>query len=243
MARALYSGVGIAGMSGSINKNAGGTTFGKNGVVRRRVVPVNPQTADQQTLRAAFLYLTSAWSGVLSDSDRLAWETARTGNVYWLKLDPLTGVSRPFASAKDLFIAMNINGLYAQDSINAPSVQYTTPGTSAGTDVVSITSVVADDSSNTLVVTYTGGPPTLEAYMFKATPPVSPGTARSASIKSKLRNVALLTASPDTVADYQTKFGPLTGQTGNKIFYEIYGIDLATGKQRLISAGSTVIVA
>lgn len=242
MARALYSGVGIAGMSGSINKNAGGTTFSKNGVVRRRVIPVNPQTADQQELRAAFLFLTTAFSGTLSESDRAAWETARTGNVYYLKQDPLTGVSRPYASAKDLFIAMNLNWLLGDGSLNNPVVTFTTPGISTGLDDYAITSVVADDSSNTVVVTYTGTA-TNEFLFMRATPPVSAGNQRNTSVKSKFRYIAPLTASPDTVADYQAKFGALTGLTGQKIFYEIIGVEIITGKTRLVSGGSTIIVA
>lgn len=242
MARALYSGVGIAGMSGSINKNAGGTTFSKNGVVRRRVVPVNPQSADQSEIRSAFEFLTKAWSLSLNDSQRLSWETARTGNVYYYKQDPLTGTSRPYASAKDLFIAMNFNWLITDESLAAPYVSFNVPGNSAGQDAFGITSVVADDSSNTLVITYTGTQ-TNEKLFLRATPPVSVGNQRVTSIISKMRLIEVISSSPDTMTGYQAKFGALTGLAGMKIFYEIVAVDLATGVTRTISSSSTVIVA
>jgi hypothetical protein len=202
---------------------------------------VNPATADQQALRNAFLLFTTEWSN-LTEGERTAWETARTGNVYYLKQDPLTGVSRPFASAKDLFIAMNLNRTIADGSILTPSVYFTTPGTSAGLDSIAVSSVVADDSSNSVIVTWTGTA-TNETLVFKATPPQSPGTSREASVSSKYRYISILGTSPDTIAEYIAKFGALTGQTGNKIFWKVEGVEITTGKSRVINSGVSAIVA
>jgi hypothetical protein len=241
MAKALYSGVGIAGMSGSINKNNGGTTFSKNGVVRRRVIPTNPATSDQQEVRNAFAFYTAAFSG-LSSSEVGQWESARTGNVYYLKQDPLTGVSRPYASAKDLFIAMNMNlDLSINGNYATPSVHINVPTAPTAASDFALTSVVADDSSNTMTVTYTGAF-TGEQGFFRATLPVSNGTQRFASVASKLRNFEAIAASPDAIASYVARY-PLTGMTGKKIYYEIIGIDTGSGKQRQINAGFITVQA
>lgn len=240
MARNLF-GTDVVGRSGSLNTSFGGMTYLKNGVMRRRVTPTNPQTSDQQDVRNAFLFYTTSFSG-LTASQVAQWEAARTGNAYYLKQDPLTGVSRPYASAKDLFIAMNMNLQLANDGNYAtPAVAISVPTAPSGTDTIAVSSVVADDSSNSLVVTYTGTFAS-EAGFLKATMPVSNGTQRATTVRSKIRNIALLSASPDTVAEYVAKY-PLTGLTGQKIYYEIIGIDVQSGKARVISSGFTSIVA
>lgn len=243
MAKALYGGVGLQGLSGSINKKAGGHTFSKNNVVRRRVVPVNPQSSSQQELRAAFLFLTSAWSNVLSDANRLAWESARNTS-YWLKQDSLTGVSRPYSSAKDLFIATNLNDLIASDSLSMPQVSFSDPGTSSGLDDLSVTSIVLDDSSQSVVFTYSGALLNENICVYM-TSPVSAGTLRATSVKSKLRFVTQnIGASPAAISsDYISKFGSFAGATGKKVFWEVYGVDTNTGKKRLIAAGNSIIAA
>jgi len=67
-----------------------------------------------------------------------AWENARTGNAYYLKQDPITGVSRPYASAKDLFIAMNMNLMYANNGSYTGGVQISTPTAPNGQDAISV---------------------------------------------------------------------------------------------------------
>jgi len=238
MARVIYGGVGLQGLSGSINKQAGGHTFTKNNVVRRRVVPTNPQTAQQSLVRTAFAFLTTAWSG-LTEVQRNAWEDARNDS-YWLIPDPLTGVGRKANSGKSLFILVNFNLLQVADQLNDPAVVTTSPSSSEPNDSFLISAVVADDSSNTLTVTYTQAG-SEEVLLVKSTPPVSPGTMRLTSVKSDLRDSsAILGASPATVAG---KAGIYTGQTGQKVFYQIWAIHTTTGKKRLVSSDATTIVA
>lgn len=243
MARVLYGGVGLQGLSGSINKQAGGHTFTKNNVVRRRVVPANPQTALQQEYRGAFAYLTGAWSNTLTDPQREAWETARNSNEYYLKQDPLTGVSRKYGSAKDLFIAMNLNFLIADGAVAAPVVTYTTPGSPGALDVLAITSFALDASAGTAILTYTGTQSN-ETMVMKATPPVSAGTMRATSVRSKFRVVGVPGNSPAALGtQYTALFGPITGATGQKVFWTVEAVELTTGKSRLVNAGVSVIVA
>lgn len=71
MASVKYGG-GIIQMSGSI----AGNTFARNrfgNYVRAKTVPVNPNSATQQTVRAIITMLTSRWSQTLTAAQRTAW--------------------------------------------------------------------------------------------------------------------------------------------------------------------------
>ena len=236
MAKALY-GAGLVGMSGSINKQAGGFTFGKNNTVRRRVVPTNPQTALQSLVRGVFTFLTQAWA-VLTDEQRQAWEEKRSQSYFFIP-DPLTGVARKANSAKSLFVQVNFNGLQAEDLLNSPSVIFSTPPNAVDGDIVNISSVVADDSSNTLTVTYTQTGSSENLYV-KSTPPVSAGTMRVTAVRNQLRDgSATLGASPAA----SSKPASYTGMVGQKVFWQVWGIVIDSGKKRLIASGQSIIVA
>lgn len=238
MAKVLYGGVGLQGLSGSINKQAGGHTFTKNNVVRRRVVPTNPQTASQSLVRNAFAYLTAGWSA-LTETQRQQWEDARN-NPYWAIPDPLTGVGRKANSAKALFILVNFNLLQSNNELATPAVVTTTPSVDEPSDAISVESVVADASSNSLTVTYTQAGSD-EQILVRSTPGVSQGVMRLTSVKSDLRDASeMLSASPAAVVG---KAGDYTGQEGKKVFYQVWGIHTTTGKKRLIVSDSTTIVA
>lgn len=232
----------IAGaMSGRLTSFLGGMVFNKNGTARAYSTPTNPQTASQQELRAAFLFLTAAWKG-LTASNRTNWETARTQSYYY-KSDPFTGTSGPYKSAKSLFIAMNVNALISQSALNAPATTYSDPGVAAGEDVLAVSSVVLDASSGTVVVTFTGTP-TLELLNFKATPPVSPGNSKVTSVRSKFRIVGQPSASPSSEgAAYVALFGAITGSTGQKVFWIVEAINGTTGRSRVVAQGDSIIIA
>jgi hypothetical protein len=134
---------------------------------------------------------------------------------------------------------MNYNYVLSTGSLS-PSVTYETPGATAGTDSISVTSFVFDASSNNAVLTYSGTF-TLEEAIIKATLPVSAGNARIASVASKFR-VAGGTpgASPATIAGYPFT---LTAETGQKVFWSVEGVDILTGKTRLIAQGTSIVQA
>jgi len=72
MALVKYGG-GIVQMSGSI----AGNTFARNrygNYVRSKTVPVNPNTARQQVIRAAITQLTTRWKETLTAAQRTAWQ-------------------------------------------------------------------------------------------------------------------------------------------------------------------------
>lgn len=236
MAKRLYGDI-VTMQSGSLNKRHGGMTSLKNGVVRVRVVPVNPQTSGQSQVRAAFAFLSSQWSQ-LTDEQRGTWDTARNDPYFYIP-DPLTGVPRKANSGKALFVQVNFNLLQSTDDLGTPTVVTTGPSIGEPTDDISITSVVADASADTLVMTYTKTG-TDEVLLVKATPPVSVGTMRLTSVKSALRDSSNVAgASPATI----NHAGKYISYTGSKVFYQVWAIQTVSGKKRLISSDSTVIQA
>lgn len=242
MAKVIYGGVGLQGLSGSINKQAGGHTFTKNNVVRRRVVPTNPQSEEQTLVRAAFSFLTTAWSG-LAESERSAWEAART-DPYYATQDKLNGVSKAMNSGKSLFVAMNMNNLQAIGALNSPTVIFTVPAEPEALDSISAVSVALDASANTTTLTYTGTW-TGETGFIKMTPPVSAGNMKASTVSTRSRIIGedFGTSPVDLSSDYSSRFGLLSQAAGKKVFWELYGVNNTTGKKRLIASGVSVVAA
>lgn len=239
MGRFNYSGVAITGGTGRLNSSLGGTVLLKNGVVRNYVTPTNPQSEPQSIVRNAFQFLTGEWKN-LTNSQRKEWKDARL-LPYWAIQDPFTGTSRPPSSGKSLFILSNFNLLQSTDNLKNPSVVISEPVNDQPTDALGVTSVVVDESGNTFIVTYTGTQSS-EVLTAKMTPPVSPGNMVMTSVKSKLRSSIIASgASPVTVTkpDHIT----FSGATGQKVFWVIEAINLASGKKRIIGTGNSIIVA
>jgi len=77
MALVKYGG-GIVGMSGSI----AGQTHARNrygNYIRARTKPINPNTADQQAVRAVMTYLCERWAETLTAIQRTAWNDYAAG--------------------------------------------------------------------------------------------------------------------------------------------------------------------
>lgn len=242
MARFRYSGVAITGGTGRLNSSLGGSVLLSNGVVRNYVTPSNPQTANQSEVRAAFGFLSAAWKG-LTPTQQAAWIAAwQSGD--WVKQDPFTGTSRPYGSAKDLFISLNLNFMIAGMSLDAPSLEFSTPPASIDLPALGVTSFAFDASAGTAALTYTG---TLgdSVLVTKATQPVSPGNMRLTSVRSKLRFITSGSGvSPIAEgAAYVTVHGAITSAEGQKVFWIVEQIDAVTGKRGFVASGSSVIVA
>lgn len=238
MARNRF-GTDILARSGSMNKKAGGMTYMKNGVQRVRVIPVNPNTSGQQETRSVFNFLNKEWAS-LTNTEREAWVTAKA-DPYWYVPDGFYGGTRPSGSGKALFIAVNYNLNQTNGTLAAPTVVTTNPPSQEPIDELAVTSVVADESANTLVLTYTGTTGNEEIFV-RMTPAVSPGNMRLTSVQSKLRfSPAGAGASPATI----TKPDGISfdGQTGQKVFYVVEAIGNVSGKKRVIASGDTIVVA
>lgn len=242
MARLSYSGVAITGGTGRLNSGFGGSVLLKNGVVRNYVTPANPQTPDQQVNRTAFAFLTQFWKN-LSAAQRDAWVAAwNSGN--WQKQDPFTGTTRNYGSAKDLFISLNMNFLIADGSVSAPDANLLTPPATTALPALGLTSVTIDASAGTVGIVYTGTL-TGTTLVIRMTPPVSPGNERTTSVLTKFRFVQIASGASPVAAGtaYVALFGAITAQAGQKVFYTVEAILLATGKRGLVGSGNTVIVA
>lgn len=238
MARVKY-GDGVSGQSGSLNKNAGGVTYLKNNVKRMRSVGTNPRTANQTEVRNVFAFLTAEWAS-LTEGQRQAWEDARNDPYFYVS-DSFYGVSRKVNSGKSLFIQVNYNLLQSTDGLDTPSVVTTNPSLNEPGDDIGGIAFVADASANSLTLTYTGNLAN-EVLLVKSTPPVSAGNMRETSVLSKMRDAGNVVnaASPHPI---EGKAGVYTGQDGEKVFYQVWGINVTSGKKRPIAAGYTVIVA
>lgn len=229
-------------LSGRLTSFLGGVKFNKNGTLVAFTNPAQPNSPAQQEVKAAFSFLTSEWTNTLSDTQRLAWKTARDSDPYYLTSDDLNGIARKYGSAKDLFIAMNMNYMVMDGSLSTPATQYVLPGTSAGGDSIGVTSFIFDASAGTAILTYTGAF-TLMGSVVKATPPLSAGTMILP--KAKLRTVATgIGVSPAALgAAYVLQFGAITSSTGKKVFWQIEGVDILTGKSVVLVSSSSIVVA
>jgi hypothetical protein len=186
--------------------------------------------------------LTEAWKG-LSQSNQNAWIAAwQSGD--WLRQDPLTGVSRPYGSAKSLFISLNFNYLIASNQVGSPYVEFTTPLPKSSLSPMGITSVTIDASAGTVAVVYTG---TLlsESLVFSMTAPVSAGNNRLTSVKSRLKQLpATQSGSPLALGtDYTTRVGTITGAAGLKVGYTVEIISETNGQRGFVASGFATIVA
>lgn len=241
MGRFKFGGL-VTGGSGRFTSDLGGMVLLRNGVFRNYVTPTNPQTSYQGESRSVFAFLTEQWKG-LGQSAQNAWLAAWQSGQ-WVRQDPLTGVSRPYGSAKSLFISANFNALIASNSLSTPSVSFNVPAPKEAPSVIGITSVAIDASAGTVAVSYSGSLGD-ETLVINLTPPVSPGNNRLTSVKSKFRLVLASSATTPVAAGtaYVTRFGAITGSTGQKVGYSVELISQNTGQRSFVASGFAEIVA
>ena len=241
MARFNYSGVAITGGTGRLNSSLGGSVLLSNGVVRNYVTPTNPQTAQQTLYRNLFQFMTSAWKG-LTAGQKDAWESARTTDA-WTVTDPFTGTTRPFSSAKALFIYVNTNLSIANSAVGSPAVSQVTPPAQAAFEAIGLTSITITAAAGTVAVIYTGT--IADSFIsYRMTQPVSPGNMKLTSVKSLLRSIGVNNAvTPQALGtEYVAVHGAITGTAGQKVFYVLELINGVTGQRTPLATGSTVIV-
>lgn len=164
---------------------------------RNRVTPLNPQSVDQQNVRATLSSCASAWRG-LTEIARQAWaafSVALPGN--------LTGFNA--------FVKLNVNRALAGAGA------YTVPPSMPSFGVFSATALVAVTTSGTLTqldltdaATTTPAP---DGYVVEACPPVSPGISFVGGGFRVLAYAADLTELVGLETAYIAKFGnPIPGQ-------------------------------
>lgn len=200
--------------SGSIggataSRNRGGQYF------RRRAIPTNPNSAEQQQIRGIFASLNSAWNNTLTAAQRSGWDT------YALNTPVTDSLGNPVnAGGKGMYIRGNVPRLQALlTAISAPPTTFglntlTQPnvtGIVASTKVVTFSFTNTDSWASTTagaLLVYVSRPvnPSINSFsgpfrfagriLGASTPPTSPGTvtgvfALTAGQKQFVRFVAV----------------------------------------------------
>lgn len=220
----------VVDMKGKINGNV--YSKNKGGAYSRvRVIPANPQSVDQMAVRASFTGFSQDWRG-LTEVQRASWNGA-VGNF------PRTNRigDKHNLSGNALYNSLNRN--LFDVGIAALSVA----PTPASVDTVAILTNVADNSSQTLVVTLTGAVPAATSIKVFASPTLSAGVN---SVGTKLRQIisypAAQAAALSLTASYLAKFGAI-GAVGSKIFIKIVPVNETTGQLGAAITATVVITA
>jgi hypothetical protein len=229
MAKLLFTAV-VADMRNKLN----GTVFSKNrygAYARTKVTPVNPQTTSQQNVRNRLSTNSQAWRG-LTENQRQGWIDAAPNFPF----TDIFGNSK-ILSGSALYVQLNNNlaGIAVAAIPDAPLP--------VAIPAIESLSVAADDSANTVIITFTPTPIAADfTIVIEATPNVTPGKT---FVKNLFRTVAFAsptTASPyDLSADYNAIFGnPVAGQ---KIFVRVRLISEITGQSGIPLQAVTIVVA
>ncbi len=190
------SGIAATG-SGSIggataSHNRGGQYF------RRRAIPVNPSTVQQQAVRGFFATLQAAWNSTLTAAQRSAWDS------YALNTPVTDALGNPVnAGGKGMYTRGNVSRLqgslarvdngptsFGLPALTAPGVTSLVASTGVLTYTFTNTDTWAAAATSGLLV-YVSRPQSVSVNGFKgpfrfagiklgnATPPTSPGTVTS----------------------------------------------------------------
>jgi hypothetical protein len=213
-------------ISGNVySKNKGGAYS------RVRVVPSNPKSVAQSAVRAIFTILSQAWRG-LTSTQRLSWNQG-VGN--FARKNSL-GDSHNL-SGNALFVSLNKNladvSIAQNDECPAPQA----------VESVTVATAVADESSQSLIVTLTGAVPANTSLKVMASPTVSAGVN---SIGTKMRQIGSFAAAHAAgltlTTTYLAKFGVI-GAAGSKIFVELVPVNETTGQVGAAIRSEIVITA
>lgn len=194
--------------------------------------PSNPQTSRQITVRTYMFDLVSAWAG-LTEGQRQAWNDA---TVNFPRENKTTG--RYYLSGLSLYLSLNIALLNIGESANNdPPAPETVEG-------IESFSFVADNSANTLSVTFSPDPvPADTAYNVYATVSLSPTINY---VQNRLFWIGFIDAAATSPADlsseYNSKYGPI-GPVGEKITLLLVPINKTTGQLGSGLRSDSIIIA
>jgi len=204
-----------------VRGSVAGTVFSKNtygAYTRTKVTPINPQTAAQSAVRQFFGQLSQSWRG-LTQAQRDLWNQSASNfsrnNVFGDQVN-LTGFN--------LYKRLNQNLLNVGQAViaNAP----------LPSDVFGFTgsSLVANTTAGTLVLTYAPAIPAGTSVILFATAPQSAGKKFVASEYRKIDTIVAADVSPwDMATEYIAKFGALP-PVGSKVFVKVKPVNDTTGQ-------------
>lgn len=205
------------------SKNKAGAYF------RTKVTPTNPRSNAQSGVRSIVSTLSKAWAA-LTDAQRLEWNAAVSA---YAKTDIFGDLRNP--SGFNLFVKLNATLLgMGEAQINVPPLP-------SAVGSVGVFTLVADNSSNSLVATLPDLDLETGDVMVEATPALSPGKS---FVDSDYRSIGYFAAaaSPLTLTSaYLAKFGAV-GAAGQKVHVRISPINGTTGQKGQGATASTTIV-
>jgi hypothetical protein len=216
-----------------IRNKLNGSVFSKNrygSYVRTKVTPVNPQTTSQQNVRNRLATNSQAWRG-LTESQRQAW-IAAAANF------PTTDIfgNTKILSGQALYVKLNNNlALTGTAAIADPPTPVAIPA-------LSLLTLVADDSANTVILTGTTPVPSGFKMAVFGTPNITPGRN---FVKNQFRFVEAAAAAATSPFALTTPYVALFGDPveGMKIFIKAFYISTDTGQAGIPVQIQTIVVA
>lgn len=198
----------------------------KNGVIRTRKIPANPNTPAQSAARARITSFATSWRDFLSDAQRLAW------NAYATTVSRTDALGKPVKlSGIDLYVAAN-----AVDTLGGVGPFAAAPTTDGALLLPAVESVVADDSANTITFTFADVVGSSTHVNLSLSPaPVSPGRA---SYNGPFR----LTQNQPGTGATTVVFTGFAGLTGEKFGWQLQAYD-DEGRLARKQSGLTTVVA
>jgi len=185
---------------------------------RANVSPVNPNTIEQQLVRARFGASSQDWSG-LTDAIRQSWVDGAAAwtrqNVFGLP-QVLTGFN--------LKVGLDRNRQEINETLLTGFV------IPASVTAITSLSFIADTGGGTLITSFAPAIPGTQKVVVTATPPQSVGKK---FVKSEFRKIAVLDVTDltgtDLAAFYIATFGTLP-VVGSRIFIEFKPVVVANGQ-------------
>jgi len=217
-----------------IRNKIAATVFTKNGAgaaIRNRVTPINRRSPLQTNRRQRLASLSSQWRG-LTEVQRAGWNAASGSFPVQDNLGQTI-----FLTGAQLYNRCNANLLLigAATISNAP-----TPTSFA----ILTAGASLPDSAGTFTQAFTPTPvPTGFALVIRATGPKSAGiSAPSQSDFRFVQSVPAAGASPANIfANYSALFGDMAGAADQKVFVEMYLMEVASGLAGQVVRTSAIV--
>lgn len=217
----------------SLSGSTGNTTFSRNkggAYARRRVVPINPQTAYQTAVRNKFGAFSSTWK-TLTAAQRTAWNACTSQFTRKNRLANIITLS-----------GINVYKELNQNLYNAGVAAISVPPVPVAPLNVSSLSVAVSATASTMVSTFAVSPtPALTYTLVYATAGMSPGIS---NFKNKLRLIGVLAPATATGATLQALYVAKFGATviGEKYGFAFVAVHGTSGQKSPAVTASAIAV-
>lgn len=210
-----------------------GTTYSRNrggSYIRARAIPLNPNTADQITVRNRLGTLSAGWRA-LTSAQHDAWNNA---GINFPSIDVFGDVRIP--TGLQLYVSLNSN----LDITGTPAIS--DPPAPVGAEALTAVSLVANSVGPVFDVTFAPTPiPANHSLVVQGTQALSTGISNANNKFRQLSVTAATGVSPIVDgANYNAKFGVPTATM--KVFARIYQIRIDTGEVSLKLQAETIVL-